>query len=144
MSEPMVELERFRKDVDQLTWKKFQFNPNTPDLRDWDIPNENPDDNSDSSSDSDSSSTDSEGETDVTTKKGHMQNDIGMSEEVFVGWTTHIQHAVRVDPSPKPGARTFEGVAWRSMCGARLNPNMKFSDQPKPGQGYHFVANQRV
>ena len=29
-----------------------------------------------------------------------MQNDIGMSEEVFVGWTTHIQHAVRVDPSP--------------------------------------------
>ena len=58
----------------------------------------------------------------VTTKRVQLQNDIGNSEEIFVGWTTHIQHAVRVDPAPKPGAPTFEGIAWRSMCGARLNP----------------------
>ena len=136
MSEPIVELERFRKDVDQLTWKKFQFNNNTPDLCDLEIPNEKIDEISDSSSDSDSSSTDSEEEKEVTTKNGPMLNDIGTSEEIFVGWTTHIQHAVRVDPSPKPGASTFEGVAWRSMCGARLNPNMKFSDQPKTGLSF--------
>ena len=110
MVEPAVQLERFRKDVEQLTWKKFQFDSNTPDLQDWDISltegvqNENIDDKSDSSSDSDTSSSDSEGDTGVTTKQGQFQNDIGGSEEIFVGWTTHIQHAVRVDPSPKPGA----------------------------------------
>ena len=87
MSEPIVELERFRKDVDQLTWKKFQFNKNTPDLCDLEIPNEKIDEISHSSSDSDSSSTDSEEEKEVTAKKGPMQNDIGMSEEIFVGWT---------------------------------------------------------
>ena len=65
MVEPAVQLERFRKDVEQLTWKKFQFDSNTPDLQDWDISltegvqNENIDDKSDSSSDSDTSSSDS-------------------------------------------------------------------------------------
>ena len=142
MVEPAVQLERFRKDIEQLTWKKFRFDSNPPDLQDWDISlveevqDENIDGKSDSSSDSDTSSSDSEGEKCVTTKKVQLQNDIGNSEELFVGWTTHIQHAVRVDPSPKPGAPTFEGIAWRSMCGARLNPNMNFSDQPKSGLSF--------
>ena len=142
MVEPAVQLERFRKDIEQLTWKKIRFDSNPPDLHDWGISlvEEVQDDNihgqSDSSSDSDTSSSDSEGEKRVTTKKGQLQNDIGNSEEIFVGWTTHIQHAVRVDPSPKPGAPTFEGIAWRSMCGARLNPNMNFSDQPKSGLSF--------
>ena len=138
MVEPAVQLERFRKDIEQLTWKKFRFDSNPPDLHDWDISlveedqDENIDGKSDSSSDSDTSSSDSEGEKCVTTKKVHLQNDIGNSEEIFVGWTTHIQHAVRIDPSPKPGAPTFEGIAWRSMCGA----NMNFSHQPKSGLSF--------
>ena len=75
---------------------------------------------SDSSSDSDTSSSRSDAEIPESTKPMQFQNDLGSSEEVFVGWTTHIQHAVRVGPSPKQGAPNFEGVAWRSMCGARL------------------------
>ena len=35
-----------------------------------------------------------------------------------------------------PGAPTFEGIARRSMCGARLNPHMQFSDHPKPGLSF--------
>ena len=94
------------------------------------------DDQSESSSNSDTSSSSSEAEVLEGTLPKQTHNDIGSSEEVFVGWTTHIQHAVRVDPSPKPGAPKFEGVAWRSMCGARLSPHMQFSDQPKPGLSF--------
>ena len=138
MVEPEVLLERFRKDHEPLTWKRFQFSATPKDQSDQEISlshetsEEMQADQSDSSSESDSSSSSSSSNRLVVSASKPSKEDSECSEEIFVGWTTHIQHAVRVDPSPKPGTPRFDGIAWRSMCGARLNPLMKFSDQPKP------------
>ena len=142
MREPEVVLERFRKDHEPLTWKRFQFLATPKDQPDQEISlvhdnsEEMQDDQSDSSSESDSSSSSSSSNRSGISVSKPSKEDSGCSEEIFVGWTTHIQHAVRVDPSPKPGTPRFDGIAWRSMCGARLNPLMKFSDQPKPDLAY--------
>ena len=142
MREPEVVLERFRKDHEPLTWKRFQFLATPKDQPDQefslvhDNSEEMQDDQSDSSSESDSSSSSSSSNRSGISVSKPSKEDSGCSEEIFVGWTTHIQHAVRVDPSPKPGTPRFDGIAWRSMCGARLNPLMKFSDQPKPDLAY--------
>ena len=138
MCEPSVELEKFCKNHDPLIWKRFQFLPFPTDeqAEEMFLKNEESEDahqsQSDSSSESDSSSSDSEPEHSEGRESAPSKDDSGGSDEIFVGWTTHIQHAVRVDPSPKPGTPRFDGIAWRSMCGARLNPLMKFSDHPKP------------
>ena len=142
MREPEVVLERFRKDHEPLIWKRFQFSATPKDQPDQEISlvhdnsEEMQDDQSDSSSESDSSSSSSSSNRSGISVSKPPKEDSGCSEEIFVGWTTHIQHAVRVDPSPKPGTPRFDGIAWRSMCGARLNPLMKFSDQPKPDLAY--------
>ena len=142
MREPEVVLERFRKDHEPLIWKRFQFSATPKDQPDQEISlvhdnsEEMQDDQSDSSSESDSSSSSSSSNRLGISGSKPSKEDSGCSEEIFVGWTTHIQHAVRVDPSPKPGTPRFDGIAWRSMCGARLNPLMKFSDQPKPDLAY--------
>ena len=148
MVEPEVLLERFRKDHEPLTWKRFQFSATPKDQSDHEISlihetsEEMQADQSDSSSESDSSSSSSSSNRLVVSASKPSKEDFECSEEIFVGWTTHIQHAVRVDPSPKPGTPRFDGIAWRSMCGARLNPLMKFSDQPN--QIWRFVVNQRA
>ena len=142
MTEPEVTLERFRKDHEPLTWKRFQFLATPKDQPDQEVSlvNDNSDkmqaDQSDSSSESDSSSSSDSSKRSVVSASKPAKEGSGCSEEIFVGWTTHIQHAVRVDPSPKPGTPRFDGIAWRSMCGARLNPFMKFCDQPKPDLAY--------
>ena len=92
-------------------------------------------DQSKSSSDSDTSSSSSKAEIRESTKFGQLQNDLGSSEEVFVGWTTHIQPFALIHLSV-PGAPTLEGIAWCSMCGARLNSHMQFSDHPKAGLSF--------
>ena len=138
MCEPTVNLERFRKDHEPLTWKRFRFldTPTDQPEQETFLENEDQEDmnqnQSDSSSDSDSSSSSSNSNQSIVPESTPFNGDSGCIDEIFVGWTTHIQHAVRVDPSPKPGTPKFDGIAWRSMCGARLNPLMKFSDRPRP------------
>lgn len=135
MKEPPVQLERFKKEAMTYDWKRFSFSPESENAFDVAVSQQHPledpmhssDDDSDSSESSSSSSASSAVQ--QTASQHSNLDQVETAEEVFVAWTTRIQHAVkRVDD---PAAPKFDGYHYKTCCGSFLGTGVRIADSPQ-------------
>ena len=132
-----MQVERFRKPSPPHEWKKFVFHASHMTEESLsDQPMLVSETAVESSSSSSSSSDSSDSEASPTPKRTEalkqLHNDRGECEEIFVAWSNRIQHAIKKDESLfHKNTIMFESVAYRSVCGAYLNPSSQFASNPK-------------
>ena len=126
ITEPTVQIEFFRKASLDYEWKCFQFSgapqpePAPVDHASASQVVESSSDSSSGSSDSDSDS--SQGEVkQIPSKKSKLSSMQDACEEVLIGASTSVQHAMLT--SPHDWYPYFAGAHYQAACGAHLDPD---------------------
>ena len=129
LAEPNFKLEKFKKDVDSLQWRFFNFSEASSLQYIADAKGVPADaveaisDSSDESSSSSSSNSSDEADPVPKSKKSKVNalDQLGQSEEALIGLHRRTWHIMMPSPTDQPNLPTWENQALKTACGRYLS-----------------------